>query len=55
MQTDEQRLAGFLFADAGNDKVDDFAGTLDHLVARLRDPSFARLRRAALKRWPSGP
>ena len=53
MQTDERRLARFLFADVADHEMDDFARTLDHLIARLRDPSFARLRRSALKRWPS--
>jgi DNA-binding MarR family transcriptional regulator len=53
MQTDEQHLARFLFADVPSDKVGEFADTLDHVIARLRDPRFARLRRSALKRWPS--
>jgi hypothetical protein len=26
---------------------------LDHVVARLPEPRFARLRRSALKCWPS--
>jgi DNA-binding MarR family transcriptional regulator len=53
MQTDEQRLARFLFADVPSEEVGEFAGMLDHVVARLRDPRFERLRRSALKRWPS--
>jgi hypothetical protein len=28
------------------------AATLDHVLAQLRDPAFAQLRRQALKRWP---
>lgn len=53
MQTDEQHLARFLFDDLPKGEVDDFAGTLDHVIAWLREPGFARLRRSALKRWPS--
>jgi DNA-binding MarR family transcriptional regulator len=53
MQADEQRLARFLFADLPSGEVGEFAGMLDHVVARLRDPGFARLRRSALKRWRS--
>jgi hypothetical protein len=49
----EQRLARFLFADVPDGELSDFAATLDHVIARLRDPGFARLRRAALKRWLS--
>jgi DNA-binding MarR family transcriptional regulator len=52
MQTDEQRLARFLFADVADDDVDRFAATLDHVLAQLRDPAFAHLRRQALERWP---
>jgi DNA-binding MarR family transcriptional regulator len=52
MQTDEQRLARFLFADVADDDIARFSATLDHLLARLRDPAFARLRRQALERWP---
>jgi DNA-binding MarR family transcriptional regulator len=52
MQTDEQRLARFLFADVAADDLDRLAATLDHVVARLREPAFARLRRQALERWP---
>ncbi len=53
MRTDEQHLARFLFADVASGEVGDFAGTLQHLIARLRDPGFTQLRRSALKRWPS--
>ena len=52
MQTDEQRLARFLFADVADDDMDGCAATLDHVLAQLRDPAFAQLRRQALKRWP---
>ncbi len=52
MQTDEQRLARFLFADVADDDMARLSATLDHVIARLRDPTFARLRRRALKRWP---
>jgi DNA-binding MarR family transcriptional regulator len=52
MQTDEQRLARFLFTDVTDDDVGRLSATLDHVIARLRDPAFARLRRQALKRWP---
>jgi DNA-binding MarR family transcriptional regulator len=52
MQTDERRLARFLFADVAEDDMARFAATLDQLVTRLREPAFARLRRQALKRWP---
>jgi DNA-binding MarR family transcriptional regulator len=52
MQTDEQRLARFLFADVADDDMDRFAATLDHALTQLRDPAFAQLRRQALKRWP---
>ena len=52
MQTDEQRLARFLFADVADDDLDRFSAVLDHVVARLREPGFGRLRRQALKRWP---
>jgi DNA-binding MarR family transcriptional regulator len=55
MQTDEQRLARFLFADVPSEEVGEFVGMLDHVVARLRDPRFERLRRSALKRWQSRP
>jgi hypothetical protein len=53
MQADEHRLARFLFADVPSGDVGAFAGMLDHVVGRLRDPRFGRLRRSALKRWPS--
>jgi DNA-binding MarR family transcriptional regulator len=53
MQTDEQYLARFLFANVPSGDVGEFARTLDRVIARLRDPGFARLRRSALKRWPS--
>jgi len=52
MQIDEQRLARFLFTDVADDDVDCLSATLDHVIARLRVPAFARLRRQALKRWP---
>jgi Mn-dependent DtxR family transcriptional regulator len=52
MQTDEQRLARFLFTDVADDDAGRLSATLDHVIARLRDPAFARLRRQALKRWP---
>jgi DNA-binding MarR family transcriptional regulator len=52
MQTDEERLARFLFADVADDDMSQFAATLDRVVARLHEPAFARLRRQALKRWP---
>jgi hypothetical protein len=52
MQTDVPRLARVLFADAADDHVGRLSATLDHVIARLRDPAFARLRRQALKRWP---
>jgi DNA-binding MarR family transcriptional regulator len=52
MQTDEQRLARFLFADVPDDDMGRFSAMLDHVIARLREPAFARLRRRALKRWP---
>jgi DNA-binding MarR family transcriptional regulator len=53
MQTDEDHLAHFLFADVPVGEVGDFAATVDRLIARLRDPAFATLRRDALKRWPT--
>jgi DNA-binding MarR family transcriptional regulator len=53
MQSDEQRLARYLFADVGDDDLGRFSSTLDHLIAQLRDPAFTRLRRSALKRWPA--
>jgi DNA-binding MarR family transcriptional regulator len=52
MQNDERRLARFLFEDVAADDLGRFSATLDHVVARLREPAFARLRRQALKRWP---
>ena len=52
MQTDEQRLARFLFSDVSDHDVDRLAATLDHVVGQLRDPGFARLRHEALQRWP---
>lgn len=52
MQTDEQHLARFLFAGVALEDLDRFAATLDHVVGRLREPAFARLRRRALERWP---
>jgi hypothetical protein len=53
MQTDEQRLARYLFADVADGDLGRLSATLDHLVAQLRDLAFVRLRRSALKRWPS--
>jgi hypothetical protein len=53
MRTDEQRLARYLFADVADDDLGRFSATLGHLIAQLRDPAFARLRRTALKRRPS--
>ena len=53
MRTDEQRLARYLFADVPDDELRDFVATLEHVIGRLYEPGFARLRRAALKRWPS--
>ena len=52
MQTDEQRLAHFLFTDVADDDMGRLSATLDHVIARLYDPAFARPRRQALKRWP---
>ena len=53
MQTDVQRLARFFgFSDVPDYDVDRLAATLDHVVAQLRDPAFARLRHQALERWP---
>jgi DNA-binding MarR family transcriptional regulator len=53
MQTDERHFARYLFADLSDREVAAFRDTLDHLVARLHAPGFARLRRSALKRWPA--
>jgi DNA-binding MarR family transcriptional regulator len=52
MQTDERRLARFLFADVAVEDVAQLTTMLDQVIARLREPDFARLRRDALKRWP---
>jgi hypothetical protein len=42
-----------LFTDVPSEEVGEFAGMLDHVIARLRDPRCERLRPSALKRWPS--
>lgn len=52
MQADERRLARFLFADVADADMAHFSAMLDHVVARLREPAFARLRDEALRRWP---
>jgi DNA-binding MarR family transcriptional regulator len=53
MQADGQRLARLLFADVPSGEAGECAGMLDHVVAPLRESRFARLRRSALKCWPS--
>jgi DNA-binding MarR family transcriptional regulator len=53
MRTDETRLARFLFADVPDTELGDFVAMLEQVIARLGEPGFGRLRRAALKRWPS--
>ena len=53
MQTDERHLARYLFAQLPERDLAVLNDTLGHLVTRLREPGFERLRQSALRRWPS--
>jgi DNA-binding MarR family transcriptional regulator len=49
---DEREFAQYLFADRTAGELRTLAVGLDQLLARMNDPAYVTLRRAAQRRWP---